>query len=90
MGRVLVGYDIHDARRRRRVMKILRAETAFYQKSYFGCELTRPQSTQLFNALIAEMNPKEDGLIFAWLHPEHVSAFGQRWTRTGNSLYLVV
>lgn len=31
MSRILVGYDIHDQRRRRQALKTLRAKTAYYQ-----------------------------------------------------------
>lgn len=87
--RVLVGYDIHQAARRRRALKILRALTACYQKSFFDCQLTPLQTAALFERLTGQLVPEEDGLIFAWIHPGHGHALGQRWTDGGQSLFLV-
>lgn len=90
MTRLLVGYDIHDNRRRRQALKQLRALTACYQQSFFDCTLSSSQRDQLWQRLTAQLNPQEDGLIFAWLDPTTQHAFGRRWTQGGNSLYLIV
>lgn len=89
MARVLIGYDIHDDRRRRQALKALRALTACYQYSFFDCELSPSQVARLFDELTARLIPEEDGLIFAWLNPAHTCALGHRWVQGGQSLYLV-
>lgn len=89
MARILIGYDIHHSARRRRALKTLRALTACYQYSFFDCELTPRDVAALFEELSGRLVPDEDGLIFAWLNPEHSGALGQRWARGGQSLYLV-
>lgn len=89
MSRVLIGYDIHRNTRRRQALKTLRALTACYQKSFFACELTPRETAALFATLTERLEPEEDGLIFAWIHPAHGSALGQRWAHGGQSLFLV-
>lgn len=89
MARVLIGYDIHDARRRRHALKILRAQTACYQYSFFDCDLPPPQIASLVDELIVQLVPTEDGLILAWLNPAHTDALGHRWAQGGQSLYLI-
>lgn len=89
MARLLIGYDIHDARRRRHARRTLRAQTACYQYSFFDCELNPPQVASLVDALLARLVPSEDGLILAWLNPAHTGALGHRWAESGQSLYLI-
>lgn len=89
MSRVLIGYDIHQNSRRRQALKTLRALTACYQNSFFDCELTPRQTSELFTTLTERLEPEEDGLIFAWIHPTHSSAIGQRWAHGGQSLFVV-
>lgn len=89
MARVLIGYDVHQNSRRRQTLKTLRALTACYQNSFFDCELSRNEVSDLFTELTARLDPGEDGLIVAWLNPAHTSALGQRWTQGGQSLYLI-
>lgn len=90
MTRVLVGYDIHDNRRRNKALRQLRALTACYQNSFFDCTLSRQQSEQLWQRLTSQLDPAEDGLIFAWLDPTTQHALNQRWTQGGSSLYLIL
>lgn len=90
MSRVLVGYDIHDQRRRRQALKTLRAKTACYQQSFFDCTLSRDEREWLWQRLTNLLDPDEDGLIFAWLDPTTQHALHQRWTQGGNSLYLII
>lgn len=89
MSRVLIGYDIADHRRRRRACKRLRALTACYQESFFDCTLTHEQAREVWQALTDELNPTEDGLIFAWLDATYSHALGQRWTHGGDRLFLI-
>jgi len=89
MAHILIGYDIHQNARRRRVFKLLRALTPCYQKSFFDCEIPANQLPALFAQLTALMDPHEDGLIIASLYPGHETSLGQRWTHGGDSLFLV-
>ncbi|SDU13225.1 CRISPR-associated protein, Cas2 family [Pseudomonas pohangensis] len=90
MSRLLIGYDIHDNRRRRATLKALRALTPCFQESFFDCELDRHRAIELWLRLTANLHPEEDGLIFAWLDPSVQHALGQRWTLGGDSLLLVI
>lgn len=90
MSRLLVGYDIHDNRRRRQALRHLRARTACYQQSFFDCTLNQDARERLWLHLTSLLDPDEDGLIFAWLDPTTQHALQQRWTQGGNSLYLIV
>jgi CRISPR-associated endonuclease Cas2 len=90
VSRVLIGYDIHDNRRRYSAMRSLRAITACYQNSFFDCTLS-PQATQaLWLRLCERLQPAEDGLVLAWLDPSCQHALGQRWTHGGQRLYLIL
>mgnify|MGYP003478797201 FL=1 len=64
MSRVLIGYDIHDNRRRRMAMKTLRAQTACYQESFFDCTLDQKRTLELWGKLTKRLLPEEDKLIF--------------------------
>lgn len=89
MARVLIGYDIHQNSRRRQVLSALRTLTGCYQDSFFDCELSHGEVSELFAELTELLDPGEDGLIFAWLNPSHTCALGQRWIQGGQSLYLI-
>ena len=89
MARCLIGYDIHQNARRRRVLRVLRALTPCYQNSFFDCEIAHLALPLLFTELTGLMDPLEDGLILASLYPGHESAIGQRWTYGGARLFLV-
>ncbi len=90
MTRLLVGYDIHDNRRRRQTLTQLRRLTACYQQSFFDCTLSREQAEWLWLSLTGKLDPLEDGLIFAWLDPSTQHALYQRWTSGGNRLFLII
>lgn len=89
MSRVLIGYDIADNRRRRQTCKRLRTLTACYQESFFDCTISREQTKALWQTLTEQLNPNEDGLIFAWLDATYSHALGQRWTHGGDRLFLI-
>jgi len=89
MSRILIGYDIHENRRRRQALRLLRSLTACYQNSFFDCELTPQQLVEVYEILTSRLEPEEDGLIFAWVSHGETSALGQRWTLGGQSLFLV-
>ena len=90
MSRVLVGYDIHDNRRRRWALHQLRALTACYQDSFFDCTLSPQASLALWLKLTEKLVPTEDGLILAWVDPSCQHALGQRWAHAGQNLYLII
>jgi len=89
MARILIGYDIHQNARRRRVLRLLRGLTPCYQNSFFDCDISQLELSRLFEQLTGLMDPLEDGLILASLYPGHETALGQRWTHGGASLFLV-
>jgi len=89
MARVLIGYDINDHRRRNQALRMLRAQTACYQNSFFDCELDPRQLDELCQELTELLEPTTDGLVVAWLRPGQRSAIGHRWTEGGQGLFLI-
>ena len=89
MSRVLIGYDIHDARRRRRALTRLRKMTAIYQYSFFDCQLITADLISVYEQLVAELEPLEDGVIVALVAGDTFHALGQRWATHSDLLYLV-
>src|SRR5690606_16194015 len=65
MSRVLLGYDIRNAGRRRWALRQLRALTGRYQESFFDCVLDEGQARAVWKRLTAGLDPLEDGLILA-------------------------
>lgn len=90
MGRVLLGYDIQDARRRRWALHQLRALTACYQKSFFDCMLDRQQAQTLWDQLTEGLDPVADGLILTRVDDQHPHPLGERWTTGGDRLFLIL
>jgi len=90
MSRVLLGYDIQNAKRRRWALRQLRALTACYQESFFDCMLDRRQAEGLWERLTEELDPAEDGLILARVDDQQPQPLGERWTTGGDRLFLVL
>ncbi len=59
-GLFLVAYDIADAKRLRRVFKLLKAYGVAVQYSVFECRLSSAQYKALYQALLAATDPVED------------------------------
>ena len=65
----LVTYDISDPKRLRRVYKVLRQWGDHLQFSVFRCEVGAADLVRLRCALDAEINHKEDQILFVSLGP---------------------
>jgi CRISPR-associated protein Cas2 len=65
----LVCYDICDARRLRRVYRLLRGFGDWVQLSVFRCELSESELTRLQGMLETEIHHEEDQVLFAYLGP---------------------
>jgi CRISPR-associated endonuclease Cas2 len=89
MSRVLIGYDIHDPRRRRRALTRLRRLTETYQYSFYDCQLSAAELATVYEQLVAELEPSEDGVIVALVAGDTFHALGQRWGTHSDLLYLV-
>lgn len=64
---ILVVYDLHDARRRARLSRLLRAYGTRVQNSVFECHLEAHQFRQLYkriNLLLSEPQPEESIRIY--------------------------
>ncbi|NLO32247.1 MAG: CRISPR-associated endonuclease Cas2 [Candidatus Hydrogenedentes bacterium] len=70
----LVGYDIRDPKRLRRVHRILRGYGEAWQYSIFFCVLKDIDRVRLQTDLEGEMNLKEDQTLFIDLGPNEKEA----------------
>ncbi len=68
--RYLVTYDIRHPKRLRRVFKVMRRFGDHLQYSVFRCTLDEMGLIRLKSALLAEMNAREDQVLFADLGPD--------------------
>lgn len=90
MARLLIGYDVADPRRRRRILRTLRIITGCYQESFFDCELQRQELPSLFAALTDILDPSADSLILATTLPQHALYNRPRWYGNEARLHLIV
>lgn len=66
----VVGYDIAQARRRRPVMRCLRAVTPCWQQSFFAFDgQDREQALTLYAELAQWLDERSDGLLMAAVSP---------------------
>lgn len=65
----IVSYDISDDKRLRRVAKVVEAYGRRVQFSVFRCELTPRKRLRLEAELAAEINHKDDQVLFIDLGP---------------------
>jgi len=89
MSRVLLGYDIRNAGRRRWALRQLRALTGRYQESFFDCVLDEGQARAVWKRLTAGLDPLEDGLILARVDEQQPQPLGGRRISVGD-LFLVL
>ena len=61
----VVCYDVCDAKRLRRVHKVLKGAGDALQYSVFRCELSRTEKQELVARLWEIINPGQDRLMFA-------------------------
>ena len=66
----LIAYDIRCDRRRRQLLRCLRAWSLDAQYSVFECELSQREAEELFIQLGEMIDPEEDALLLAWLDPK--------------------
>ncbi|MEZ6126737.1 MAG: CRISPR-associated endonuclease Cas2 [Planctomycetaceae bacterium] len=65
----LICYDICDAKRLRKVHKLMQGAGDSMQYSVFRCELSAEEKQDLLARLWAEINVSEDRVLFAKLGP---------------------
>jgi CRISPR-associated protein Cas2 len=65
----VVSYDISDARRWRRVFRIMKGYGEWLQLSVFQCRLSRARLVQLEAALREAMNQSEDHVLILDIGP---------------------
>jgi CRISPR-associated protein Cas2 len=65
----LICYDICDEKRLRRVFKICKDYGSHLQYSVFESDLTQIEKTELERKLAAEINSREDQVLFVELGP---------------------
>jgi CRISPR-associated protein Cas2 len=65
----VVSYDISDARRWRRVFRIMKGYGEWLQLSVFQCRLSRARLVQLEAALREAMNQSEDHVLILNIGP---------------------
>lgn len=93
--RYLVTYDIRDARRLRRVYKVLRGWGDHLQLSVFRCDLSPRDRVELGAALSVEIDHAADQVLFADLGPvdgrasDCVSSLGRPYTSPERSAIIL-
>ena len=65
----LICYDISDDKRLRRVFKICKDYGSHLQYSIFECDLSQIEKTETQQKLAAEINAREDQVLFVELGP---------------------
>ena len=65
----VVAYDVVSDRRRRRLLRCLRAWRLDGQKSVHECRLTHAEAEELFLQLMALLDPATDRLLLSWVQP---------------------
>ena len=71
----LVCYDVCDAKRLRKVHRVMKGVGDAMQYSVFRCELTRQEKQCLISELWEIINPGQDRLMFANLGPVAARGF---------------
>lgn len=90
MSRVLIGYDIHDSKRRRRALAHLREQSGSYLYSFFDCRLSTTELEFVVTDLVAALEPAEDGVMVAHVAADGFHALGQRFADATDGLFRVV
>jgi len=65
----LIGYDITEARRRRRALKVVKGQAIGGQKSLYECWLTSAELQLAMRALRELIDPATDRVLFLRLDP---------------------
>ena len=91
----LICYDIGDEKRLRRVFKICKDYGSHLQYSVFESDLSQMEKTELEQKLSAEINAREDQVLFVELGPatgrgeRSIIALGRPYTNIDASCYVV-
>ena len=91
----LICYDISDEKRLRRVFKICKDYGSHLQYSVFESDLSQMEKTELEQKLSAEINAREDQVLFVELGPatgrgeRAIIALGRPYTNIDVSCYVV-
>jgi CRISPR-associated protein Cas2 len=91
----LICYDICDEKRLRRVFKICKDYGSHLQYSVFESDLSQMEKAELERKLAAEINVREDQVLFVELGPATgrgervIQALGRAYTNMDASCYVV-
>jgi CRISPR-associated protein Cas2 len=91
----LICYDICDEKRLRRVFKICKDYGSHLQYSVFESDLSQIEKTELEGKLAAEINAREDQVLFVELGPATgrgdrvIQALGRPYNNIDVSCYVV-
>jgi CRISPR-associated protein Cas2 len=91
----LICYDISDEKRLRRVFKICEDYGSHLQYSVFESDLSQIEKTELERKLSAEINTREDQVLFVELGPATgrgervIQALGRPYSNIDVSCYVV-
>lgn len=91
----LICYDISDEKRLRRVFKICKDYGSHLQYSVFESDLSQIEKTELERKLSAEINAREDQVLFVELGPatgrgeRSIVALGRPYANIDVSCYVV-
>jgi CRISPR-associated protein Cas2 len=91
----LICYDISDEKRLRRVFKICKDYGSHLQYSVFESDLSQIEKTELERKLSAEINTREDQVLFVELGPATgrgervIQALGRPYSNIDVSCYVV-
>jgi CRISPR-associated protein Cas2 len=91
----LICYDISDEKRLRRVFKICKDYGSHLQYSVFESDLSQIEKTELEQKLSAEINAREDQVLFVELGPATgrgervIQALGRPYSNIDVSCYVV-
>ena len=91
----LICYDISDEKRLRRVFKICKDYGSHLQYSVFESDLSQIEKTELERKLSAEINAREDQVLFVEFGPatgrgeRSIVALGRPYAKIDVSCYVV-
>ena len=91
----LICYDISDEKRLRRVFKICKDYGSHVQYSVFESDLSQIEKTELERKLSAEINAREDQVLFVELGPATgrgervIQALGRPYSNIDVACYVV-
>ncbi|NGZ25950.1 MAG: CRISPR-associated endonuclease Cas2 [Magnetococcales bacterium] len=90
----IIAYDIADARRWRRVFKIMKGYGEWLQLSIFQCRLTAKQYVELTIALSTTIKAEEDHVLFLNLGPADsvrpkVESLGKKFNPLGREAIII-